>query len=61
MYCCVLVGVGGGKSPTSLREFLQSVLDCPVVDAYGTSESSGIATNGYINSGIFDWRCNAVL
>jgi long-subunit acyl-CoA synthetase (AMP-forming)/thioester reductase-like protein len=49
---CRMVGIGGARVPDDLLTFLRTITPAHVVDAYGTSESSGISSNNKIASGI---------
>lgn len=41
---------GGSATSPQVMEFLRECLKCPVVDAYGTTETPGVATDGVIPS-----------
>ncbi len=48
----VLAGVGGAAVEPGLREALEELLDCPVHEGYGTSETGPIAQDGVVEPGL---------
>lgn len=46
------LGLGGAAVPPDLSAWLRSTLPCTVIEAYGTSESAGIASDGKLIQGV---------
>lgn len=47
-----LVGTGGAPISSAVLSFMRDCLGCPVVNAYGTTEAGGIASNGRLGSDV---------